>query len=121
MSLKAESSVVDADTITALREDGSLLRELRDLFLTEAADQLSKMAEARRQSDGKALAMAAHRLKGSAVTFGAEELRRLCVELEEAAKSGSFGDLEGRIQHVQAECDRVKLALDEALSPTVLN
>jgi HPt (histidine-containing phosphotransfer) domain-containing protein len=121
VSLKAESSAVDADTIATLREDGSLLRELRDLFLTEAADQLGKMAEARRQSDAKVLAMAAHRLKGSAVTFGAEELRRLCVELEQAAQSGSLGDLEGMIQQVQAECDRVKLALDEALSPTALN
>ncbi len=121
MSLKAESSAVDADTVAMLREDGSLLLELRDLFLTEAADQLSKMSEALRQNDAEALAMAAHRLKGSAVTFGAEELRQLCVELEEAAKSGSFGGIDGMIQQVQAECDRVKLALDEALSRTVLN
>jgi HPt (histidine-containing phosphotransfer) domain-containing protein len=116
MSLKSENSAVDADTIAALREDGSLLRELRDLFRTEAADQLGQMAAARSQRDAKALAMAAHRLKGSAVTFGADELRRLCVELEQAAQSGSRSDqLDGMIEQIQAECDRVKLALDAAL------
>ena len=81
---------LDADTIGALREDGSLLRELRDLFATEAPDQLDAMARARAGGDAKLLSQAAHRLKGTAVTFGANDMKRLCLVIEEAARAGSL-------------------------------
>jgi HPt (histidine-containing phosphotransfer) domain-containing protein len=116
VSSEPQSNAVDADTIAALREDGSLLRELRDLFQIEAADQLDQMAAARSHSDPRMLATAAHRLKGSAVTFGAEQLRRLCLELEQTAQTGPLGpEVEDLLAHVRAECERVKLALDAAL------
>ncbi len=114
----AESSAVDAATIDALKEDGSLLRELRDLFASEAPEQLGKMTDACRQSDTKALAHAAHRLKGTAVTFGAAEMQRRCIEIEELVKSGAANGIDRMIQELSAECDRVKLALDDAVGPS---
>ena len=108
-------SVVDIETITALQEDGSLLRELTDLFSTEGPEQLAKMLEGLRNADPKAVALAAHRLKGTAVTFGAGEMQRLCLEIEQRSRGGVLEGVGRMIQELSAECDRVKLALDEAI------
>ena len=108
-------SVVDAETIMALQEDGSLLRELRDLFSTEAPEQLGKMLDGHRNGDAKAVALAAHRLKGTAVTFGAGEMQRICIEIEGLARGGGLDGVERMMQELSPEFDRVKLALDEAL------
>jgi HPt (histidine-containing phosphotransfer) domain-containing protein len=110
-------SAVDAASLAALKEDGSLLRELRDLFAVEAPEQVARMLAAQRQADGKAMAQAAHRLKGTATTFGAREMQRICIELEALARSGALDGAEGKIQALSAECDRVKAALDQALEP----
>jgi HPt (histidine-containing phosphotransfer) domain-containing protein len=110
-----DTSAVDAATITALQEDGSLLRELRDLFATEAPEQLAKMLDGQRQGDPKAVALAAHRLKGTAVTFGAGEMQRMCIEIEGLARGGALNGVDPMIQQLGAECDRVKLALDQAI------
>jgi HPt (histidine-containing phosphotransfer) domain-containing protein len=109
-------SAVDAATIMALQEDGgSLLRELRDLFCTEAPEQLAKMLEGRRNADAKTVALPAHRLKGTAVTFGAGEMQRLCLEIEQRSRGGAVDGVDHIIQELSAECDRVKLALDQAI------
>ncbi len=108
---------VDAATLAALKEDGSLLRELRDLFAVEAPEQVAKLLAAQRQRDGKAMAQAAHRLKGTATTFGAQSMQRLCIELEALARDGGLEGAEGKIQALRAECERVKAALDQALEP----
>jgi HPt (histidine-containing phosphotransfer) domain-containing protein len=110
-----EISAVDAETIMALREDGSLLRELRDLFCTEAPEQLEKMRDGYRSADPKAVGLAAHRLKGTAVTFGAGVMQRLCLEIEEQARDGKLDGVDRMIQELSAESDRVKLALDQAV------
>jgi HPt (histidine-containing phosphotransfer) domain-containing protein len=115
VSSKIENGAVDADTIAALREDGSLLRELRDLFAVEAPGQVSTMIEARNRGDAMAVSQAAHRLKGTAFTFGANEMVRACQEIEQLARAGSLSGIEQMIEHLSAECDRVKLALDQAL------
>ncbi len=112
-----EISPVDAATLTALREDGSLLRELRDLFASEAPEQLERMLAARRQGDANVVAQAAHRLKGTAVTFGAQKMQRLCVELEAAARGGALDGMARTIAALSAECERVKAALDQAVEP----
>lgn len=110
-----DRSAVDAATIMGLREDSSLLRELRDLFSGEATEQLGKMLEGCRGGDVNAVALGAHRLKGSAGTFGAEEMQRLCIEIEATARRGILEGVESAIQQLSIECDRVKRALDEAV------
>jgi HPt (histidine-containing phosphotransfer) domain-containing protein len=111
----SKPAAIDADTIAALQEEGSLLRELRDLFVAEAAEQLNKMLEAYKQGDAHGIAVAAHRLKGSAVTFGAAEMQRRCLELEALAKSNSTAGVDSLIAELSAECERVQLSLDAAL------
>ncbi len=110
-------SAVDAAALAALKEDGSLLRELRDLFAVEAPEQVAKLLAAQRKGDGEAMAQAAHRLKGTATTFGAQKMQRMCMELETLARGGALRGSESKIQALSAECQRVKAALDQALEP----
>jgi HPt (histidine-containing phosphotransfer) domain-containing protein len=112
---KVENGALDADTIAALREDGSLLSELRDLFSAEVTCQLAAMVQARSDRDPKVLAHAAHRLKGSAVTFGAREMQRICIEIEHSADSLESSGVDQMIEELRAECERVKRALDDAV------
>jgi two-component system sensor histidine kinase/response regulator len=109
-------SPLDTDAIGALREDGSLLRELRDLFITEAPDQLDAMVQACADGDAKLLAQAAHRLKGTAVTFGAKDMRQLCLEIEQLGLAGSLNEVEALIERLRGECERVRHALDAAVA-----
>jgi len=113
-----EHGALDPDMIAALSEDGSLLCELRDLFLTEAPDQLDALAQACIRSDANLVAQAAHRLKGTAVTFGAKDMQQLCLDIEQVARAGSLVDVEPLIECLRVECDRVRRALDQALTPT---
>jgi HPt (histidine-containing phosphotransfer) domain-containing protein len=99
-----------------LQEDGSLLRELTDLFAREAPEQVQRMVAACRNGDLKTVGQAAHRLKGTAATFGAAEMRRLCIELESLARDGKPLDAaDHMIQQLSVECDRVKMALNQAI------
>ncbi len=111
-----EHATLDADMIATLMEDGSLLRELRDLFLTEAPSQLDKMAQARRCGDANLVAQAAHRLRGTAATFGAKDMQQLCLDIEQLVRNGSLAEVTALIERLRVECDRVRLALDEALT-----
>ena len=112
---KAESSAIDTEMVAALLADGSLLRELTDLFATEAPEQLDLLADAKRRGDAKVVEHAAHRLKGTAVTFGAREMQRLSAAIEELARAGSLNGVEQLVEQLRAESDRVKLALDQAV------
>lgn len=111
----ADPAAIDAATIEALQEEGPLLRELRDLFASEAPEQLSKMLEAFRRGDAPTMAMAAHRLKGSAVTFGAWEMQRRCLEVENLGKSGALAGVDRLIAELVRECERVKSSLDQVV------
>jgi HPt (histidine-containing phosphotransfer) domain-containing protein len=109
------NSAVDSATIMVLQEDGSLLRELTELFACEAPEQLCKMRDAQRQGDSNQVAQAAHRLKGTAVTFGAAEMQRMCIDIEARARGGALDGVDRIIQELGAEVERVKAALDQAI------
>ncbi len=116
IDLANDTSAIDAATIAALREeDDSLLRELRDLFAAETAEQLPRMRQAYGEGDAKTVAMGAHRLKGSAVTFGAGEMQRRCLEIETLAKAGAMRDVERLIDELGNECNRVQSSLDQVI------
>jgi CheY-like chemotaxis protein/HPt (histidine-containing phosphotransfer) domain-containing protein len=59
-----------------------------ELFVEHAQDDLEFIQEAAAIEDMEALRLRAHRLKGSAYTFGAEQLGDKAAELERLAKAG---------------------------------
>ena len=58
---------------------------------------------------------AAHTLKGSSGTLGAECLQELCRELEESVREHGIPAGTAMIYEIAAELDRVHAALDRAL------
>lgn len=65
-----------------------LLVKLIDVFLRELPARLDALREAVDAADAAASAEAAHALKGSSATLGAQKLARLCDEIEAAASTG---------------------------------
>lgn len=57
-------------------------------FITQLQEQTAAMETANDRSDPDALSKAAHRLKGSAASFGATRLGTALVEPEQAARHG---------------------------------
>ena len=65
--------------------DHEFVAELVDDFLTDAPGQLETLRAALSSHDSDLARRAAHTLKGTSRTFGAEELASLCQEAEAAA------------------------------------
>jgi two-component system sensor histidine kinase EvgS len=102
---------VDEAVLAKLREsvgnDAAFLAELIDDFLVDAPSQLRLLREAVRSGDGEHAMRAAHTLKGTSRTFGAEELASLCQEAESAARAGDLGAVLAHIDEIGGEWARV--------------
>ncbi len=84
--------VLDLDVIKSLRELGGeqepgLVLELVDLFLSDAHRRLAEMQLALDRGNLDEVARAAHTLKSSAGSMGANLLSSLCTEIESLARS----------------------------------
>lgn len=88
---------LDPDVLAELRtelEDDELVVELVDTFVEETPSRIEQLRLAASREDKTMVSSLAHAVKGSAGTFGAREVVRLCQQLEEAA-----GALEGSAGH----------------------
>jgi CheY-like chemotaxis protein len=85
-----------------------LVRELSDLFVTDAIQLSAEMRDAFARRDGEALERAAHRLRGSAGYFKADRTLDLAQRLEELGKAGDFSADTGQVlQDLVAELARL--------------
>ena len=106
------SGPLDEKIIRELRaEGGNLFEDLIALFLTEAPGNVQEMSNAIFKSDFATIALSAHRLKGSAFTFGAFKLGELCQRLELAGKAGEFAKVQSLFNQLMPECSLVFAAL----------
>ncbi len=77
-----------AQALASVQGDEPLLRELIDMFLSDAPKQLSHMAQAVAQSDCDTVARTAHTIKGVVGIFGHERCIQAAINLERSAKRG---------------------------------
>jgi len=91
---------------------GGFLIALIDKFLEEAPKRLAGLSEAVDRGDKEALVKAAHSLKGSCATLGAQEMSRMCAGMEECGKAGRMTETGLRLASIQEEFARVRKALD---------
>ena len=94
----------------ATLEDDEFLVELVEMFLTDASDQLDLLATAIDSPDQVDVGRKAHRLRGACSNIGAEELARLCAELESQSESGARVAV-STTSGVRDEFERVSVAL----------
>jgi CheY-like chemotaxis protein len=104
---------IDSAQILAIQNEApGLLKRLAELF-EEAGDQaIENMATALTKRDLHGMSAAAHRLKGSAVNFGAQPLVDACEEVESSVHNEFFDkDFQKMLDMIRREYLRVIAAL----------
>lgn len=101
------------DQLRSLDAPGSneLFRRLVETFVTETPKQLAKLDDAIAAQDWLLASKHAHTVKGSAGNFGARRLVALCLEIEQAGKTGNSDAVLKNAQHVQPEFESARDAL----------
>ena len=104
-------SALDAHTLHQLLEsvggDQEFFAELIDEFQGDAPRQLETLRSATASGDAETARRAAHTLKSTGRTFGADALASLCYEAETAAADGDLDAVGARIVEIGAQLDRV--------------
>ena len=108
-------SALDTGTLDELRDsmggDDEFFAELVDEFLADGPVQLESLRTALSSGDADSARRAAHTLKGTGRTFGAETLASLCQEVETAAAAGDMDAGLARIDGIDHEWARVQSEL----------
>jgi len=109
------------DGIRSLANDTTpdLLDQVIRLYLGSATELLDQLRAGLQAHDNDAVRAAAHTLKSSSANLGATVLADMCKQLEHAARAGTLGPRLPSITQVEAEYDRVRIALERELGATV--
>jgi HPt (histidine-containing phosphotransfer) domain-containing protein len=89
-----------------------LLSNVIDLYLDDVQGLLAAMRTGMNQGDTGAVRRAAHKLKSTSAVLGATALAHWCDELEQIGRAGMTTDGRELVLEIEAECTRVKAALD---------
>jgi HPt (histidine-containing phosphotransfer) domain-containing protein len=108
----AAGAVLDlAPALENLDHDAELLREICNLFLETARDQLDELQAFVAAGDVGAVAIAAHGMKGGASNIGAVAFVQAALELELLAKGGSLHGADELFAAMQCELERLREVL----------
>jgi HPt (histidine-containing phosphotransfer) domain-containing protein len=114
IAISANASAVDIQAVASLHEEGDdLLADLIELFCSEAPRQLSQIRDGLMACDWQVVRRAAHTLRGTASTFGANRMRELAVKIETAAYPEETEEVVPLLEQLVTQCDRVRDALAE--------
>jgi signal transduction histidine kinase/CheY-like chemotaxis protein len=83
------------------------LMGLLERFLENVRAQLGTIREALDRADTEILRREAHAIKGGAANLAAVELSSAAAELEKTAKSGSLGEVPGRLERLETAYQRL--------------
>jgi CheY-like chemotaxis protein len=113
----ALATVIQSAAIERLREtigddDPDLLPALIDTFLTDAPRLIDGARRGLQQGQADEVRRTAHTLKSHGITFGAMSFSELSRELESAATSGTLEGAADLIARIEAEYERVRIALE---------
>ena len=93
--------------------DTDIMRELIDVFLKDSPKQLSALREAVENGDAETARRCAHTLKSTAATFGADELAKLCEQLETTTSADRLADVAPLVTAADTEFAQVSLELEQ--------
>ena len=99
------TSQFDATPLLDEYGDVALVRELTQLFIENAKSGMADILAAIASSSGAALKQAAHKLRGSLLTFNAEPAVALARELELMGERGVLDGSEGVAADLAAHID----------------
>jgi HPt (histidine-containing phosphotransfer) domain-containing protein len=93
-----------------------LVKDLVELFSSEAPLRLGAMREGLAAQDANAIAQAAHAMRGGAGNLGAVAVGQLCTRIEHAARNGDLATLAPLLDRLDSELDYVHQSLTERLA-----
>ena len=93
--------------------DADLLKELIQIFLEDAPQQMAGIRTAISGGDADGLRRAAHALKGAVSNFAAESTREAALALEELGKQGRIDDAEEAHRALESRMSRLTQVLGE--------
>ncbi len=102
--------VIDQTVLDALQEalgDEVVLRQLIDLFLQDAPEQVSAARNAHAAGDALVLARAAHSLKSTSATLGAMQVATAAAALEQCAKKGELPQVAALLSDIETALNAV--------------
>ncbi len=111
-----EPATLNRDSLEALKSlqsegDDGFLKEMVDLFLNDTPLRLNDMETALQDGQQQEFVRAVHSIKGASANFGADDLHTLCAQVEQMGRAGKMSEAGARIEAVQAEFERVRMAL----------
>ena len=96
---------VDPNTLDSLREQlggqEEVLQRVLGLYLGELPGRMDAIRQALEQQDARALRDAAHSLRGSSVTLGANLVAQICEQLELDAEAGKLSSAPGLLERLE--------------------
>jgi HPt (histidine-containing phosphotransfer) domain-containing protein len=109
--------IIDHQAVENLRElnpdDPNFLRELVDLFLADIPARIAEIEKAIATQDASLLTRAAHTIKGSSGNFGALQLAKASLEIEQQGKTASFAAAAAALPGLKAAFDQVAEVLNK--------
>ncbi len=110
---------MDADLDAALARVGGdldLLKGIAAIFLEECPEALAAIRRAIEAGDARALAAAAHSLKGSVSNFGARAAHDAALRLEQMGRAGDLSDAGGVLAQLERALEELNARLSRMLS-----
>jgi CheY-like chemotaxis protein/HPt (histidine-containing phosphotransfer) domain-containing protein len=119
--LKSASFTIDVNKIAFLQDfesadDLMFLNELINIYITDLPKMIAQIKNALDHRNDKKLLFYSHKLKGSSLSLGIDELVEICMNLEKAAMEQKFGEetykevqkLSGSIEMLVKELELLK-------------
>ena len=108
--------VLDAQALAKLQEldpsgNSGLVARVLATYAQSLQRQLVTLQAARRDADAQGQRHVAHTLKSSSASVGALALSALCADVEQRLREGQSLGLDGQLDELAAEAERVLAAL----------
>lgn len=88
-------------TETVKQLPAAILPRLVKLFSTTSPELLENIQQAATDNNLRALAEAAHKLKGSCLSLGAEQMAEICKDLQEKGEANDATDIHTKIRELK--------------------
>ncbi len=85
--------------------------ELVDIFVSSAEEDIQKLNNALSVSDPKAVAEAAHSLKGSSGNLGFSAIADLASRIEQNARKSDLTDIDSYSVNISGEIEKIKIVI----------
>jgi two-component system sensor histidine kinase/response regulator len=102
----------EAQALASVEGDAALLAEVAGIFVEDCPGVMAEIATAMQEGDARALARAAHGLKGAAGNFGASSTVELAARLEAMGRGGDLAGGGGILTALEEEIQRLTGALE---------